>query len=359
MKALKLCLLLWSVLLTKANDELDTWTEVGKPVGLTNYSDIVYGEGKWVIIGTHAWISADGESWSVAQKNVNGLKLLYGNGIFLASGSAGLIGPQNYATSEDGITWTKRALSTDGLNVLIHFDGRQFLYATHERVYRSNDAITWTHEAIPIERGMLHAVEGQHYWVSNSTNSWVSTNLQQWSIAKTRIAGATMTFKDRYYGISNAGLEVSEDAVSWTRIAFPQTVSVRKFGVFGDVAIFRSQAGDLWSSQDGLSWTKRQLPSLVSVNAFATDGTRVIILDDLKILMSKARSVEAPQIEAGIRAVVQIKGGRGRTYEIQSREDAAAGEWVTEEVLQVSSEDFVWTDPKPLNNRKVYRAVAR
>lgn len=79
---------------------------------VTNWSDITYGNGKYVVVGSSKngaciTTSLDGENWSAPSffNDVYGFEsVTFGNGKFLAIGTDGYI-----STSTDGLSWSKPA----------------------------------------------------------------------------------------------------------------------------------------------------------------------------------------------------------------------------------------------------------
>jgi hypothetical protein len=93
------------------------WTALSTPVvGATTvwqqWSDIAYGNGRFVVIGNGAATgpikySFDGITWYSTPKNYNVDKISYGQGIFVALS----IGNNIAYTSEDGLAWTQQTVS--------------------------------------------------------------------------------------------------------------------------------------------------------------------------------------------------------------------------------------------------------
>ncbi|HYE32720.1 MAG TPA: hypothetical protein VEH27_14935 [Methylomirabilota bacterium] len=359
MKALKLCLLLWAALLAAANDELDSWYQPPESAWVKRMSGVAFGEGKWVIGGENAWKSEDGTNWVQTREGFGCNKVIYGLGQFVAFGHSTPSGIR-YATSKTGDDWTFRTLArNEALSFQFVFDGAAFLVANNADIYRSSDAVTWSKVPITLPEGNFRGASGGRYWASNLQGLWTTTNLTDWTKCdiNSGFTGPVHYAKGKYYSAYGSALYYSTNGVNWRYVKLEKGIT--SFAVH-DEAILVGAGSEILSSRDGESWTVRLRDLNSRFSGLASNGRQVVAVGDYWAFFTSAeRPLLAPQIEVGIRAVVSIKGGRGRTYEIQSREDAASGEWATEEVLQVSSEDFVWTDPKPLNNRKIYRAVAR
>jgi hypothetical protein len=93
----------WSALTTAVVGGGTTWQQ---------WSDIAYGNGRFVVIGNGAVTgpikySFDGLTWYSTPKTYNVDKISYGQGVFVAVS----IGNNTAYTSEDGLAWTERAVS--------------------------------------------------------------------------------------------------------------------------------------------------------------------------------------------------------------------------------------------------------
>lgn len=332
-------------LFAHANDELDNWHTDPLPNFRATLRDVAHGKGVWVMVGTKGWASTDGTNWTATALGIDAHIVRYGNGRFVATGYG------DYATSEDGFKWEVR--KSPGNGSLLGWDGEAFVMGVGEAILRSSDAITWTRTEIPIQFATLRAVAENRYWVRNAQGAWTSTNLTSWQRTDGTDIGMPVThFNGRYFARAYA-MHSSTDGINWTDVGRSNPDA---FAMHGDVLLMGSGLR-LWTTLDGVSWTQRPTP--YSVRGVASSGTKVVIAAESNFYTSASRDAVAPVIAAEIRAVVNIRGGRGRTYEIQSRRDAAAGNWITEAVVQATSEDFVWTDPRPLEARKIYRAVAK
>lgn len=150
-----------------------TWTRVTVPP--RSWTGIAYGNNTWVTTaasGTtteQVLTSSDAITWVVQQASAASVwrGLTYGNGLFVAVGSA----PAGQVmTSPDGITWTARtsaAINTwtsvvyaNGLFVAVASSG------TGNRVMTSPDGIDWTSRATPADNNWSSVTYGNGLFVA-------------------------------------------------------------------------------------------------------------------------------------------------------------------------------------------------
>jgi hypothetical protein len=141
-----------------------TWREfsLADSPPAAQFHDVNFGAGRFVAVGMTLHTSSDGQSWAplacgpqlpclpvtdpsgVTRNILNLYTSLFGNGLFLASGTAGLL------RSNDGLTWSRVG---DGRGGDLVFDGGQFLelsparredpFNTSYNVSTSTDGALW------------------------------------------------------------------------------------------------------------------------------------------------------------------------------------------------------------------------
>src|SRR5262249_6365693 len=86
------------------SDPLDTWHQVYQSPSYVTLSQVAWGNGLFVALGsginTFSETSSDGTNWVIHQSGASPYRLSYGNGLFVGLDSAG---PW---TSTDGVNWT-------------------------------------------------------------------------------------------------------------------------------------------------------------------------------------------------------------------------------------------------------------
>ena len=100
----------WTALTTSVVGGGTTWQQ---------WADIAYGNGRFVVIGNGAATgpikySFDGITWYATAKSYNVDKISYGQGVFVAVS----IGNNLAYTSEDGLSWTERAVSATNYSAM-------------------------------------------------------------------------------------------------------------------------------------------------------------------------------------------------------------------------------------------------
>jgi hypothetical protein len=132
------------------------------------FTSLVYGNGRWVRVtnGNIAYSIATAEkfpaglSYTGATSAVTSPhRVVFDNGIFVASGSNGL------ATSTDAITWTQRSSAGDfRFNRVIFAGGLWFAGLNSGAFYTSPDAITWTARTSMAGSNLVGATFGAGVW---------------------------------------------------------------------------------------------------------------------------------------------------------------------------------------------------
>jgi hypothetical protein len=193
-----------------------------------------YGNGVYVAVGsanldgtnsTNQFAhSADGFSWrSTAIGSSICNDAAFGNGVFVAVGSS------NAAfTSTDGITWTSRTIGT-GLWRSVIFAGGQFVAVGTNVVATSPEGITWTLRTIPAAgwTSVTHG-DGLYVAVANTTNvpaiatspdgiTWTSRTVPTIGVGLGSVAFGGGLFVG--IGINTTFYVVSKDGIDWYRKA--------------------------------------------------------------------------------------------------------------------------------------------
>ena len=134
-----------------------TWTPASTqpPTGLI---DIAYGNGLFVAVGSNGVIctSPDGSIWTSRVSNTTSTLsgIAYGNGYFVAVGSGG----GNVRRSVDGITWTGSSSSSGGNTGSITFGNGQFVIAGNTSITTTTDGLNPAPKSTPSYIGNLNAI---------------------------------------------------------------------------------------------------------------------------------------------------------------------------------------------------------
>ena len=123
------------------------WTSVA--YGNSNFVAVSYGKNGFSNTSNVAATSTNGITWTSRTIPAgNYQKVIYANGLFVASTSADGSASSLYSTSTDGITWTARTLPSSIYQTGVQYGNGLYLIAnfgnTSSYVYYSTDAVTWT-----------------------------------------------------------------------------------------------------------------------------------------------------------------------------------------------------------------------
>jgi hypothetical protein len=159
---------------------------------------------------------------------------------FVAVGPDGVV-----ATSNDGATWSKRALTENWFAEAIAYNAGQYVVVGGlGQIFTSSDTLTWTPR-------------------TSGTTQWL------FDVA---YAGG------KYVAVGRGGTVLtSPDGVVWT--SRTSGVAVELWGVAGGGGAFAAVGvnGTLISSPDGVTWTARDSGTPVAISAVIHDGTRFVV----------------------------------------------------------------------------------
>ena len=203
-------------------DQGQTWTAV-TGLGITLFRDVVYAQNKFVAVGgSGICYSTDGETWTqVSDMSVSLDRVIYGNGMFIAAGSAGAI-----YRSYNGVIWeTITVTDAYGIKDILYVEDLNKFYAagTYGSIYSSTDGGSWTLEhlqgaasaaiyALAYGNGMLAAVglNGNVYY-SSGNGTW--TNMAAGTVTFTRLTFTGSLF----IAVGNDGtMAYSSNGSIWT-----------------------------------------------------------------------------------------------------------------------------------------------
>jgi hypothetical protein len=202
----------------------------------------------------------------------------YGNNIWI-----GVNGSQQYQTSLDGITWTKRYFPTTGNYQIIVYGNGLFIAFPFGggNTYVSLDGLSWKIATLsPVEaysdiafgNGMFIAISGgtvsrQAVSISTDGINWVGGNFLPSANFWTSIAYGNSTFVAITQGGSAAatsknGIEWTSRTLpsinSWSSVTYGNGVFVLISGGVRGLSVVNSTAAA--TSVDGATWTARTLP---------------------------------------------------------------------------------------------------
>ena len=165
------------------------WTEVNHGTGITNWTRLAFGNGKYVMTGhragetkTRIAYSTDGRKWKMAKlpKQVPITKTVaYGAGRFVVAGEKGTI-----LSSRDGMAWKKTTVTDRPDFHQLAWNGKVWLAIARnpvnnwmELVWTSPDADVWTpRKKIGLDGQRIYSHQGAFYFLSWWAGIWRSTN---------------------------------------------------------------------------------------------------------------------------------------------------------------------------------------
>lgn len=218
------------------------YTWIARTMPASGYSALAYGNGVFVALGsasgTGATVSLDGITWTATVLPASQLwkAVTYGNGVFVAvGGTAGTIS----ATSTDGVTWTQRVI-TSGTYLAVAYGNSTFtaVGSTSTVAATSPDGVTWTSRTVPASATYTSVAYGAGLFVAVRTGSTAAIS--------------------------------SPDGITWTVVTMPMSTTWNSIAYGGGMFVAVSNvAGNhiATSSPDGITWTLRDLPNNATWNS--------------------------------------------------------------------------------------------
>jgi hypothetical protein len=213
------------------------WQSGGSLPSSGNWSNIAYGDGKFVVVAGRssrsdkAAYSTDGINWtaSTLPSLANWQSITYGDDKFVAVGSSN----RALAYSTDGINWTASTSPSYGSWYSVTYGDGKFVAIAYglDRAAYSTDGINWTASTLP------------------SSDNWQS-----------------ITYGDGKFVVIAYGLDIalySTDGINWTASTLPSSESWYSV-TYGDgkfVAVVTNGSNKAAYSIDGINWTASTLPS--------------------------------------------------------------------------------------------------
>jgi hypothetical protein len=153
-----------------------TWTSRTSQFGTSQITNVAYGNGVFVAVGSAGKISTstDGITWTARTANMATNEIAavaYANGLFVAVGDGANAGTGGITTSSDGTTWTKRNTpgTTNSARLFSVNYGNGYWVAVGQANnttgYYSTDGATWT--ALPA------SLTGTRYYVNYIDSKWI------------------------------------------------------------------------------------------------------------------------------------------------------------------------------------------
>jgi hypothetical protein len=234
-----------------------------------SYGLVKYLNGKWHVgadRGTYA-TSTDGITWTrvaaLFPASQSSFYLTFGAGRFVGTGTTG-----HTATSTDGLIWGMSTQPNGAVTQnVIRYENSLFLMAgASGTLATSTDAVTWTTRTSGFGSTAINAVgygNGVYIAAGAAGTLTTSTDAVTWT-TRTSTFGATsisaLTFGlSTYVAAGAAGqLRTSTDAVTWTsRTSTFGASAINGLGFGNSTFIAVGAAGQIRTSTDAITWTTR------------------------------------------------------------------------------------------------------
>jgi len=242
--------------------EFDDWI-IRSPLPTSNsLSDVTYGNGTYVAVGTNGTIvtSIDGENWTTHTSGTERtlVDVAYGNGTFVTVGQAGTV-----LTSSDGELWINRDPGTMmDLYDITYVDGTFVAVGLGGTILFSSDGVNWTSRTSGTATS-INAIDygnGAYVAVGNAGLIVTSNDGVNW----TSRTGATQELNGVAYGSGtfvvvgiDGQIATSNDGESWTSRTSGTADDLRGVTYDNDLFVAVGFNGTILTSTDGFNWTSR------------------------------------------------------------------------------------------------------
>ena len=234
------------------------WTQI--ITDTNNWSDVAYGNGRWVAVandGNMAY-SRDSINWTQITLDTQWFGIAYGNGRWVATGVSGRM-----AHSSDGINWTQITVGSQAWRGAIYGNGRWVAIATDGRMAYSSDGIDWTQIVVGVEDwwyGITYG-NGRFVAVANDGSMVHSSDGISWTkiFVGTQFWWGVTYGNGRFVAVGrNGNMAHSTNGINWTQITvgtpfwYGVAYSNGKFVAVGS-------NGNMAHSTNGINWTLMSL----------------------------------------------------------------------------------------------------
>jgi hypothetical protein len=356
---------------------------------------VAYGNGNYVAAGEFAnddfgvlQASPDGKTWTAGTNQAPGGWILdmydiaFGNGVFVAVGWDYYDG-YNIYHSTNGSSWTWHQTAIGNVYRVIYGGGLFVAVGdgvltngtgtTNRNIYTSPDGVTWTARnsgALATDVNPIYDVAygaGRFVAVDNANHFYKSTTGTTWTRSANSSGGSVISFCNNLF-ILPTGLgtnALSTDGVSWTLV---NNNTATMFGrvIYADGCFVALAGYKIFSSTDGTNWTQHltAIPSSAGLgaityarNRFLTVGFKPVGSTPVFPVAYFSDPTVAASINRGFPPQVTVSGLSGRSYRVDQRDSLATGSWTPANTNSAGVVPFTWTDPKPANDVRFYRAV--
>lgn len=240
--------------------------------------------------------------------------------VFYQSGRFFLVGTNGeFSTSPDGLTWTRHADLPGAIHQHAYGGGRFLAASTNaNNVYISTDGITWTSQYLGSIKNLygLSYGAGKFLWaVYNTATVEYSLDGKSWTATPIPITinnSANIAFGNGKFVLTvngNTTYCTSPDGIVWTTHSLPfanATVLTFTNGRF----YLGGYGMNGYVSEDGVTWERIALHEELSWTKIAGDGTRVAFSAINASIAAWAVTNSAPSVPGSLVVPSVIEGGR-------------------------------------------------
>ena len=305
-----------------ASGSAETWYL--RTIAASNYSDIAYGNGKFVAVtdsSTNLRYSSDGINWTgitIGSFSLRGVT--FANGKFVAVGGefSGTDLITNVQVSTDGINWTRYTPFTNAIGPkAITFGNGLFVVVADtgsNRVMTSPDGINWTLRSVLGNNDLWQSVafgNGKFVAIAGSgvDRTMYSTDGINWTSVNVNAGTYKIIFGD---GKFTTGQNYSTDGISWTNAAI---INFAPFGiVYGNgvfVAVGQTGTDRIAISSDAITWELITAPALTTWISIAYGDEKFVAL-----------------ASSGVNQLMVSYSNEGQTLETVGDQDNAETDWI-------------------------------
>ena len=286
-------------------DPLDNWVWRNPLPSGNSFAGIAYGNGTFVAVGGDSILtSPEGTTWTrrtIPETYEALYAVVYGKGIFVATGSGGVV-----LTSPDGTTWTRRTVSgtDEALSAIAYGNGTFVALGDAGLILTSSDGATWIRRTSPVTDtsdlcaitygGKVFVAVGNKREFPHNTPviltsedgaTWIKRTPPAWFNNNSLILAVTYgngTFLATGWGNDDCFL-TSPDGITWTKQTPPETYATfRAVGYGNGILLALGDNGTILTSSNGTTWTKETSGLAGSLRGVAYGNNTFVAVGDLR-----------------------------------------------------------------------------
>ncbi len=253
---------------------------------------IAYVDGKYYLLSkspAKVCVSENLENWTEYQLNEDYLKpsnIVYGNGVFIITGESSTSTDTWFYRSTDGVNWTPIKINTGetfgissnsvkfinnrfvallGIYWYKTIDGKKIRTKTEDWFYESTNGISWTKHQLIVESSEnlnqmdIDFYNGTYVRVGETGSIFTSTDLDNWirRVSETTVKLVGITYGKGQFVITgdNGTILTSTNGINWTKQETGTDAYLIRSRYANGTYIACGYNGTILQSIDGVSWT--------------------------------------------------------------------------------------------------------